>query len=170
MFMVTPNTADDRAKLIASKTTGFIYTVSLLGVTGSRDQLSVSVGAMVEKLKAIADVPVCVGFGISKTEHAIAVAQAGADGVIIGSKIEMVTPEKLEQEAKKLEEIIEGWKSSWQEKDIEEYISFYHNDFRSGGKNRHQWKRYKSLLNNVMLHTKHLKLVQVLSILLILVL
>ncbi|HIJ52507.1 MAG TPA: tryptophan synthase subunit alpha [Planctomycetes bacterium] len=87
VFMVTPNTDTKRMKLIASRTTGFIYTVSLLGVTGSREKLSDTVEALVGKLKKLTSVPVCVGFGISKPEHAAAVASAGADGVIIGSKI-----------------------------------------------------------------------------------
>jgi len=87
VFMVTPNTEPERMKLIASKTTGFIYTVSVLGVTGSRDQLSNTVEGLIGKLKKLTSVPVCVGFGISKPEHAASVAQAGADGVIIGSKI-----------------------------------------------------------------------------------
>jgi tryptophan synthase alpha chain len=87
VFMVTPNTDPERMKVIASKTTGFIYTVSLLGVTGSRDILSDMVGGLVGKLKKLTNVPVCVGFGISRPEHAEAIAQAGADGVIIGSKI-----------------------------------------------------------------------------------
>ena len=87
VFMVTPNTPANRMKQIASRTTGFIYTVSVLGVTGSRDALSNSVEGLVSHLKTLTDVPVCVGFGISKLEHAVAVAQAGADGVIIGSRI-----------------------------------------------------------------------------------
>ncbi len=87
VFMITPNTDPERMKVIASKTTGFIYTVSLLGVTGSRDILSDMIGELVGKLKKLTNVPVCVGFGISKPEHAAAIARAGADGVIIGSKI-----------------------------------------------------------------------------------
>jgi len=87
VFMVTPNTETERMRLIASKTTGFIYTVSLLGVTGSREKLSDMVEGLVDKLKKLTNVPVCVGFGISKAEHAAVVASAGADGVIIGSKI-----------------------------------------------------------------------------------
>jgi len=87
VFMVTPITRGERMKLIASKTTGFIYTVSLLGVTGARTELSEAVEGLVGKLKGLTDVPVCVGFGISRPEHAAAVARAGADGVIIGSKI-----------------------------------------------------------------------------------
>jgi tryptophan synthase alpha chain len=87
VFMVTPNTTVERMKLIASKTTGFIYAVSLLGVTGSREQLSDTVEGLVGQLKNLTAVPVCVGFGISRAEHAVTIAKAGADGVIIGSKI-----------------------------------------------------------------------------------
>ncbi len=87
VFMVTPVTNPQRMKLIVSKTTGFIYTVSILGVTGSREKLSDVVEGLVDELKKLTSVPVCVGFGISKTAHAAAVARAGADGVIIGSKL-----------------------------------------------------------------------------------
>jgi len=87
VFMVTPNTRPERMKLIAAKTTGFVYTVSVLGVTGSREDLSDTVAGLVGKLKSLTRVPVCVGFGISKPEHAATVARAGADGVIIGSRV-----------------------------------------------------------------------------------
>jgi len=95
VFMVTPNTDTERMKLIASKTTGFIYTVSLLGVTGSREKLSDMVEGLVGKLKKLTSVPVCVGFGISKAEHAATVASSGADGVIIGSKIVQLIEDNL---------------------------------------------------------------------------
>ena len=102
VFMVTPNTDDKRMKLIASKTTGFIYTVSVLGVTGSRDSLSDSVEDLIRRLKSVTDVPVCVGFGISKPEHAAAVARAGADGVIIGSAIVKIIEQNLDSKKKML--------------------------------------------------------------------
>ena len=105
VFMVTPNTDTERMKLIASKTTGFIYTVSLLGVTGSREKLSDTVEVLVGKLKKLTSVPVCVGFGISKPEHAAAVASAGADGVIIGSKIVGLIEKNLGNREKILAEI-----------------------------------------------------------------
>jgi len=105
VFMVTPITRPERMRLIASKATGFIYTVSLLGVTGARSELSEAVEGMVGKLKAITDVPVCVGFGISRPEHAAAVARAGADGVIIGSKIVGLIESNLDKTEKALEEI-----------------------------------------------------------------
>ena len=105
VFMVTPNTNPERMKTIASRTTGFIYTVSLLGVTGSREKLSDAVEGLVGKLKKLTDVPVCVGFGISKPEHAATVASAGADGVIIGSKIVELIEKNLANREKMLAEI-----------------------------------------------------------------
>ena len=105
VFMVTPITNDNRMKLIASKTTGFIYTVSVLGVTGSRDELSDTIEALVSKLKKLTDVPICVGFGISKPAHAAAVASAGADGVIVGSRVVKIIEENLDNHKKMLAEI-----------------------------------------------------------------
>ena len=105
VFMVTPVTAPERMKLVASKTTGFIYTVSVLGVTGSREKLSDTVEGLLGKLKELTDVPVCVGFGISTPEHAAAVAKAGADGVIIGSKIVGLIESNLGDKAQIIAEI-----------------------------------------------------------------
>jgi tryptophan synthase alpha chain len=96
VFMVTPNTANERMKLIASKTTGFIYTVSVLGVTGSRNELSNQIEGLVDELKKITDVPICVGFGVSSPEHAATIAKAGANGIIIGSKIVGLIEKNLE--------------------------------------------------------------------------
>ena len=87
VFMVTPNTEPERMKKIVENTTGFIYTVSVLGVTGSRNELSDTVEGLVKKLKGITKTPVCVGFGVSTPEHAATIAKAGADGVIIGSRL-----------------------------------------------------------------------------------
>ena len=108
VFMVTPNTSMERMRLISSKTTGFIYTVSVLGVTGSRKELSGAVDGLVGRLKSLTGVPVCVGFGISKPEHAAAVAEAGADGVIIGSKIVQLIEDNL-GDVKKITAAISGF-------------------------------------------------------------
>ncbi|MHC4842503.1 MAG: tryptophan synthase subunit alpha, partial [Planctomycetota bacterium] len=90
---------------IASKTTGFIYTVSVLGVTGSREKLSEKVDGLVVKLKKLTDVPICVGFGISKPEHAVTIASAGADGIIIGSKLVGMIEENLDNKENMLKQI-----------------------------------------------------------------
>ena len=105
VFMVTPNIPDERAKRIAEKTTGFIYTVSTLGVTGARETLSEMVKPLIERLKNLTDVPVCVGFGISSPTHAAEVAAAGADGVIVGSKIVRMIEENLNDPQKAQAEI-----------------------------------------------------------------
>ena len=87
VFMVTPNTSDARIKELDQKTTGFIYTVSLMGTTGERTGLSNLIKPLISRLKSQTDKPICVGFGISTPEHAQEIAHAGADGVIIGSRI-----------------------------------------------------------------------------------
>lgn len=95
VFMITPNTDESRAEKIAQKCTGFIYTVSLLGVTGGREKLSDMVKPLISRLKSITDVPVCVGFGVSKPQHAAELSKAGADGVIIGSRLVQIIEENL---------------------------------------------------------------------------
>jgi tryptophan synthase alpha chain len=105
VFMVTPNTAPDRMERIASRATGFVYTVSLLGVTGSREALSSTADGLVRRLKALTDVPICVGFGVSKPEHARTIADAGADGVIIGSRLVAMIESHLDRPQQAIEEI-----------------------------------------------------------------
>ncbi len=105
VFMVTPNTSKERLKLIALKTTGFIYTVSLLGVTGSRKTLSSSVEGLIGRIKKQTKVPVCVGFGVSTPQHAAKLAKSGADGVIIGSKIVSLIEDNIKNKKKCLDEI-----------------------------------------------------------------
>ncbi|MEN6577584.1 MAG: tryptophan synthase subunit alpha [Phycisphaerales bacterium] len=105
VFMVTPNTTPERMKRIASKTTGFVYTVSLLGVTGSRETLSGSVEDLIRRLKGLTDVPICVGFGVSRPEHARTIADAGADGVIIGSRLVAMIESNLVQPQRAIGEI-----------------------------------------------------------------
>ena len=107
VFMVTPNTHEDRMKRIASKTTGFIYTVSVLGVTGTREALSNDVSSLVQRLKGLTDVPICVGFGVSKPQHARIIADAGADGVIIGSRLVGMIEAHLDEPQTAIKEIAE---------------------------------------------------------------
>jgi tryptophan synthase alpha chain len=72
--------------LVAHKSRGFIYLVSIAGVTGTRTELPPELGKFILKVKQFAKQPVCVGFGISTPEQAAQVAQ-NADGVIIGSRL-----------------------------------------------------------------------------------
>ena len=105
VFMVTPNMEEERIRRVAAATTGFIYTVSVTGVTGARVELSDAVGPLVKRIKKLTKVPVCVGFGISRPEHAVSVAKAGADGVIIGSRIVQFIEDNLGDKKKMVAEV-----------------------------------------------------------------
>jgi len=84
--IISPTTPKERMKHIADKSLGFIYYVSLTGVTGARSKLPSTIKSHVEILKSLTNKPVCVGFGISKPSHVKEVANI-ADGVIVGSAI-----------------------------------------------------------------------------------
>lgn len=86
ILLASPTTQPDRLARLARETRGFLYFVSLTGVTGARSALSESLAGEVKAIRALSDVPVCVGFGVSTPEHA---AQVGrfADGVVVGSAI-----------------------------------------------------------------------------------
>ncbi len=86
IFLVAPTTTEERLKKISKKARGFLYLVSLLGTTGERKELQ---RETIEKtrwvLEHVRDLPVAVGFGISKREHVRAIIDAGAQGVVVGS-------------------------------------------------------------------------------------
>ena len=84
--LVAPTTTPERIAAIGADARGFVYTVSLTGTTGERDELPEGLAETVERVRASTDVPVAVGFGISTPEQARAVADV-ADGVIVGSRI-----------------------------------------------------------------------------------
>jgi tryptophan synthase alpha chain len=82
--LVTPTTPRDRAVRIAENSSGFLYYVSVTGITGERTELPQDVLDNVRWLKSQTDLPICIGFGISRPEHARRLAPV-ADGVIVGS-------------------------------------------------------------------------------------
>lgn len=84
--LITPTTPRDRAVRIARSTTGFIYYVSVAGITGERKELPPELAANVAWLRTQTDLPVCIGFGISSPEHVRALAPV-ADGLIVGSAL-----------------------------------------------------------------------------------
>ena len=86
IYLLAPTSVEERIKLVASKSRGFIYLVSIAGVTGARNKLPPDLDKFIGRVKQIAKQPVCVGFGISTPEQAAQVAKT-ADGVIIGSKL-----------------------------------------------------------------------------------
>jgi tryptophan synthase alpha chain len=87
VYLVAPTTRPERRAMIAARTGGFLYCVSLIGVTGARTALSGSVGRLIRDVKSVSPVPVAVGFGVSKPAHVRTLARAGADGVIVGAAL-----------------------------------------------------------------------------------
>lgn len=84
--LITPTTSHDRARRIAERTTGFIYYVSVTGITGARTQLPPEIVDTVAWLREQTKLPICIGFGISRPEH-IRMLSPVADGLIVGSAI-----------------------------------------------------------------------------------
>ena len=84
--LITPTTPRDRAVRIAQHSTGFIYYVSVTGITGERDRLPPELLGQLGWLRGQTDLPICVGFGISKPEH-VRMLREVVDGVIVGSAI-----------------------------------------------------------------------------------
>jgi tryptophan synthase alpha chain len=87
VYLVAPTTPPDRRRAIAARTTGFLYCVSLVGVTGARSRLAPGVGRLVRDVMADASVPVAVGFGVSRPAHVRELARLGVDGVIVASAL-----------------------------------------------------------------------------------
>ncbi|HEY4711548.1 MAG TPA: tryptophan synthase subunit alpha [Dehalococcoidia bacterium] len=86
IYLLSPASTEERIKLVASRSSGFIYLVSLTGVTGTRDKLPEELESFVARVRKRTAKPLCVGFGVSTPEQARRVAKV-ADGVIVGSRI-----------------------------------------------------------------------------------
>ncbi|MBM3143023.1 MAG: tryptophan synthase subunit alpha [Chloroflexi bacterium] len=86
IYLLAPTSTEDRIRLVAERSGGFIYLVSVTGVTGTRDDLPSSLDKFVAKVRRVATQPLCIGFGISNPEQARQLAKI-ADGVIVGSRV-----------------------------------------------------------------------------------
>jgi tryptophan synthase alpha chain len=86
ILLAAPTTSEARLALLVEKTRGFLYYVSLTGVTGARKEMAAGLEEAVSRIRKISDIPVCVGFGISTPEQ---VGEVGrfADGVVVGSAL-----------------------------------------------------------------------------------
>jgi tryptophan synthase alpha chain len=87
VYLVAPTTPPERRAEIAQRSGGFLYCVSLVGVTGARTALPPTVGRLVRDVVAASPVPVGVGFGVSRPAHVRAIARAGAGGAIVASAL-----------------------------------------------------------------------------------
>jgi tryptophan synthase alpha chain len=92
VLMVTPTTTPERAAKIVRLCTGFVYCVSVVGITGERDKLPEQLTGYLARLRTMSDLPLCVGFGVSRPEHVRRLKEI-ADGVIVGTAL----VKKLEQ-------------------------------------------------------------------------
>jgi tryptophan synthase alpha chain len=101
VFMAAPTTTDRRLKAIAQASKGFLYVVSVKGITGVRKDVSGDVRPLVKRIRKLdKTIPLAVGFGISKPEHVKAVLESGADGAIVGSALINIIEKNLEDKGK----------------------------------------------------------------------
>jgi tryptophan synthase alpha chain len=86
VMFAAPTAPDNRLPLIAARARGFLYSVGLLGVTGERTELAATAASLARRLKAITDVPILIGVGVSNAEQAREAVEV-ADGVIMGASV-----------------------------------------------------------------------------------
>jgi tryptophan synthase alpha chain len=101
---LAPNSSDERISEVAAKSKGFIYLVSVTGITGVRDKFSSNLKGLIPRIKKVTDLPLCIGFGISTAEQARQAALM-ADGIIIGSRIIQLMEDR-DKSYKKLRDFI----------------------------------------------------------------
>ncbi len=105
--LVAPTSTDERLRVAAAQTDGWLYLVTVAGTTGARADVSPALAGLVERARAVADVPLYAGFGISTPEHARA-AGALADGIVVGSR----AVEVAEQGPRALREYVAGLRAA----------------------------------------------------------
>lgn len=108
--MIAP-TSRERIRQIAGEAKGFIYVVSSMGVTGVRGEISTDLGAIVEEIRKVTDVPCAIGFGISTPQQAESMA-AVSDGAIVGSAIVRIIARDGDQAAPALYEYVKSMKEA----------------------------------------------------------
>jgi len=107
IFLLAPTSTPERIRLVAERARGFIYCVSLTGVTGMREIVDQGLAPLVRRIQAMTTLPICVGFGVSTPEQAREVAEI-ADGVIVGSALVSVlesSGDRLAQLGRMVEEL-----------------------------------------------------------------
>lgn len=114
VFLAAPTSTEERLRRIAECSSGFVYLVSRTGVTGERASVAASAAELVTAARAVTDKPLTVGFGISRPEHAAAVARI-ADGVVVGSAFMRIIEENAPDMERRLEALARELKSAMQE-------------------------------------------------------
>jgi tryptophan synthase alpha chain len=107
VFLVAPSTSNERLRKIVGCTSGFLYVVSHFGVTGAREALEDSTVQLIKRVLPFTSgrIPLAVGFGVSKPEHARCIIQSGADGAIVGSAFVNIVHRHQGNGGKMLEEL-----------------------------------------------------------------
>ncbi len=119
VFLISPLTPEKRIENISKKSSGFLYLVSRLGVTGARSDLESDTLSLIKKVKPKTSLPLFVGFGISKPEHVKSVTNAGADGAIVGSAVVKIIEENLKNKTimlGKIEKYVKEMKNATKDK------------------------------------------------------
>ena len=109
IYLLAPTSTEERIRLVAERSQGFIYLVSVTGVTGARDRLPADLEAFVARVRKVATQPLCVGFGISTPQQASQIAQI-ADGVIVGSRLIQLI--EMEDDFISLARLVRGLRNS----------------------------------------------------------
>lgn len=104
-------TSEDRIKMIAGEAQGFVYTVSSLGVTGTREEIKTDLESITKAIKEVTDTPVAIGFGINTPEQAKKYSHI-ADGIIVGSAIVKIVAEYGENAPQKVYEYVKSMKDA----------------------------------------------------------
>lgn len=109
IYLLAPTSSEQRIALVAAQASGFVYCVSLAGVTGARRDLSPELAEFLARVRRHTSLPLAVGFGISQAEHVQAVARLGADAAVIGSAIiDLIDRTPPGERAEKVREYVEA--------------------------------------------------------------
>ena len=117
IFMISPLTTEKRIAMITKNSNGFLYLLSRLGVTGTREILEGDAISLIKRVKPFTRLPLFVGFGISKPEHVKTIMNVGADGAIVGSGVVKIIADNLQNTQlmlSKIEEYVREMKSATQ--------------------------------------------------------
>jgi tryptophan synthase alpha chain len=106
--LVAPTSTEQRIAQIAQHATGFLYAISVTGVTGTRQQLSADASSLLARIRRVTDLPVAIGFGISDADQARDAWSQGADAVIVGSAIVKKIEEFGAQAPEEVERFVRG--------------------------------------------------------------
>jgi tryptophan synthase alpha chain len=111
IFMLAPTSTQERIEEVAELASGFIYCVSLTGITGARTEIPPELPRFLQRVRAVTDTPLAVGFGISEPRHAQQVAQL-ADGVIVGSALLNIVEASAEQGTGAVRSFVSGLRAA----------------------------------------------------------